>query len=149
MTPDRRQQFAQSLADKEYRDAVVDEYITEGLAAQIHETREARGWTQAELAERTQMAQESISRLENPNYGSYSLKTLKRLASALDVALIVRFVPYSKLADWVADLSPNDLAIAGFDEEACGMESVVQIDNASTGADATNVEAIPESIVVT
>lgn len=147
MTPDRRQQFAQSLRDKEYRDAVVEEYITEGLAAQIHETREARGWTQAELAERTQMAQESISRLENPNYGSYSLKTLKRLASALDVALVVRFVPFSELVDWVADLSTNDLAVAGFDGDACGLESAIQVANASPAKNEATVGAIPGSII--
>ena len=139
---DRRQQFAQRLADKEYRDAVVDEYITEGLAAQIHETREARGWTQAELAERTQMAQESISRLENPNYGSYSLKTLKRLASALDVALVVRFVPFRELVDWVADQSTTDLAVAGFDEEACCPESVTPIGFASSSSIEAAVGAI-------
>jgi transcriptional regulator with XRE-family HTH domain len=117
MTSDRRQQIAESLRDKQYRDDFVAEFINTGVAFQIHETREARGWTQAELGERAGMAQESISLLENPDYGKFTLRTLERLASALDVALVVRFVPFSQLVDWVVDLDPEDVAVAGFDEE--------------------------------
>lgn len=63
------------------------------------------------------MAQETICQLENPDYGRYSLKTLKRLAAALDVALVVRFAPFTELAAWIADPSSDTLAVPGFEED--------------------------------
>src|SRR5215204_4920633 len=96
-TSARRQQIAASLQDKEYRDAFVAEHIDSGLAFQIRATRESRGWSQQELAQRAGMAQETISRLENPDYGKYTLTTLKRLAATFDMALVVRFAPFSEL----------------------------------------------------
>src|SRR5688572_4778149 len=97
MKSSKRQQIIAGLADKEYRDAFVEEQINVGLSFQIRSTRQARGWTQGDLGQRTGMKQETISVLESADYGSYSLRTLKRLASAFDVGLEVRLVPYSKL----------------------------------------------------
>lgn len=105
-----------SLAEKESRDGFVAAHIEEGLAFQIHKTRRARGWTKAELAERAGMTQERISRLEEPNYGRYTISTLQRLAAAFDVALIVRFAPFSQLVDHIVDLSAEDIAVPGFEE---------------------------------
>ena len=48
------------------------------------------------------MTQNAISRLESLHYGKATLTTLKRLAAAFDVALVVRFVPFSELVDWVS-----------------------------------------------
>src|SRR5205809_4036874 len=48
------------------------------------------------------MTQNAISRLESSTYGKPTITTLKRLASVYDVALVVRFVPFSHLADWVS-----------------------------------------------
>lgn len=70
------------------------------------------------------MNQNAISRLENPNYGKPTITTLKRIATAFDVALVVRFVPISQLVDWVSGtpridlgLNPLALAVPSFDEE--------------------------------
>lgn len=79
--------------------------------------RTRREWTQTDLAERTGMAQTRISVLEDPNYENFSIMTLKRLASAFDVALIVRFVPFSELVNWVVSLSPQDLAVRSFEDD--------------------------------
>jgi transcriptional regulator with XRE-family HTH domain len=63
--------------------------------------RDREGWSQQELAERVEMTQNRISLLENPFKGKPTLTTLKRLAAAFDVALVVRFVPFSQLVKWV------------------------------------------------
>jgi transcriptional regulator with XRE-family HTH domain len=70
------------------------------------------------------MNQNSVSRLENPEYGKPTLTTLKRLAAAFDVALVVRFVPFSKLVNWVSGtpfieegLSTESLVVTNFNEE--------------------------------
>ena len=88
------------------------------MAEQIRETRLNRGWTQADLANASGKVQETISQLENPDYGSYTIKTLQRIAEAFDVALIVRFAPFSELADWMADLSPKNLAVPDYDHDS-------------------------------
>jgi transcriptional regulator with XRE-family HTH domain len=113
----RRQQIVSSLRDKEYRDAFVAAQIDTGLPFQIRNSREARGWSQRELAERAGMTQEAVSRLESLSYGRFSLSTLKRLASAFDVALEVKFVPFSQLADRAANVLPQDLAVPDFEHD--------------------------------
>lgn len=60
-----------------------------GLAHRIAELREKCGLTQAQLARKVGTTQAGISRLENPNYRNYSLKTLEKVAFALNARLKV------------------------------------------------------------
>ena len=113
-----RMQIIRALARKGYRDAYVDQHIKRGIATQIRTMREARAWTQAELARRTESKQPHIARLEDEDYGQYSLQTLKRLAAAFDVALVVRFVPFSQLVNYTANIAPADISPVSFDEDA-------------------------------
>jgi len=117
-TSARRDQIASSLQDKEYRDLFTIEGVDTGIPFQIRAMRQVRGWSQEELAARMGLTQEGISRLENPDYGRFSLKTLKRLASAFDVGLAVRFVPFSHLVDWAVNFSPDDLAVPDYEHDA-------------------------------
>lgn len=112
----KRQQVWKSLEDEEYRREYSADVGT-GLAFQIKLLREKNGWTQEHLAERTGKQQETISQWENPNYGSYTLNSLKTLAAAFDVALLVKFVPFSELVEWSIGLTPQRLAPPSFTEE--------------------------------
>ena len=123
MTIAKRDQLVKSLYDPEYRRALADDIGT-GIAFQIRRLREDRGWTQGELAQQTSKRQETISQWENPNYGSYTLNTLKDLAGAFDVALVVRFAPFSELIEWTTNLSPGRLAPPSF-EAQFGFNAVV------------------------
>lgn len=107
----KTQQIANSLDDKEYAHAFVDSEITTLLPFQIREMRKERDWSQTKLAEMTGQNQKTISDFENPNYARYSLSSLKRLAEAFDVALIVRFAPFSELVDWASNLSPEKFRV--------------------------------------
>lgn len=117
-TISQRRQVITSLEDKEYRDFYVGEHIDQGLAFQVRATRDERGWTQAELASRIGSGQSAISKLEDSDYGRQSLTTLKKLASAFDVALIVRFVPFSDLVNYTSNLTPDHLAPVDFARDA-------------------------------
>jgi transcriptional regulator with XRE-family HTH domain len=73
------------------------------------------------------MNQNAISRLESPKRGRPTISTLKRLAGALDVALVVRFIPFSQYAKWYSGipyvergLSTESLAAPNFKEEMEG-----------------------------
>lgn len=119
MTQQHRGQLIRGLRNKRVRDLFVAEHISEGVAFQIRAMREKRGWTQGELGERAGgMKQEQISVLENPNYGRPSLSTLKRIASAFDVVLAVRFVPFSEFIDWTLSLTPEQMKVQGFEEDS-------------------------------
>lgn len=106
------------LEDSDYRRVFTAEHLNLGLAYQLRLLREDRGWTQEELARRTGKSQEMISRWEDPDYGSHSISTLKVFADAFDVALIVRFAPFSELTKWLTSLSIEQLVPKGFEEES-------------------------------
>ena len=113
---DKREQLWESLKDKEYRQLFAEDVGT-GLAFQIKLMREDRGWTQEQLAQCAGKAQETISQLENPDYGRHSLTTLKKLAAAFDVALIVRFARFGELVDWTTNITPDNLTPQSYDDE--------------------------------
>ena len=56
-----------------------------------------------------------VSRLQNPDYGKYTLQTLLEIASKLDVALIVRFVNYPTFLKITNDFSDEALRPTSFD----------------------------------
>ncbi len=116
---ERKNLIQRLKSSKERRDAFVSAYVDEIIPFQIRALREQsdRKWTQQELAEKAGMKQERISTLENPNYGSYSLRILKQIASAFDVALMVRFIPFSELAEWKLHLSSASLEVPSCDQE--------------------------------
>jgi transcriptional regulator with XRE-family HTH domain len=113
-----RQRFSESHVDKT-------------IAHQIRAIRDSLGWSQERLAEEVGMNQNAISRLESPDYGKPTISTLKRLAAAFDVSLIVRFAPFSEIVDWVSGtprlnegLTTESLAVPTFaQEEAQGVFS--------------------------
>jgi transcriptional regulator with XRE-family HTH domain len=101
---------------KRYRD-IFGTSITGTTAAQIQAMREKRGWSQQELANKVGMGQARISLLENPNYQNLSLVTLKRIANVFDVALLVRFVPFSKLFEMLDSETEDTLSVPSFEDE--------------------------------
>ena len=89
---------AEKLKDPEFKaeyDALEPEF------AIIHAMIDARknsGMTQKQLSERAGIAQGDISKIESGN-GNPSLRTLKRLASAMDMKLKLEFQPLDNQQD--------------------------------------------------
>jgi len=54
------------------------------------EVREKRGLTQAEMARRMEVKQPALSRWERTGFEKAKVKTLKKIARALDAELIVK-----------------------------------------------------------
>ncbi|MBI2908612.1 MAG: helix-turn-helix transcriptional regulator [Chloroflexi bacterium] len=129
MSTSVRNNVIRSLKNKNYRDSYVKASIRNGVALQIRAMREDRKWTQSELGARAGMKQERISTLEDLDYGAVNLNTLQRLASAFDVAVMVRFVPFSRLVDSLVDLKEADLAVPGFDDDALLEDRATTLDS--------------------
>jgi transcriptional regulator with XRE-family HTH domain len=107
----------EELKNREYRDAYVRASIDIGVPVQIRTLRKQREWTQEKLASKANMKQESISRIEDQTRGSVNLKTLIKLASAFDLALVVRFVSFGDLVKWKRNLSKEKLEAISFEDE--------------------------------
>jgi transcriptional regulator with XRE-family HTH domain len=117
MFSDKKEQILSSLKDKEYRKELAIEHINSTLAMQIRNLREENGWKQSELAARLGKNQGNISQWEDPDYGRYSLTTLKDMATAFDVALLVKFIPFSELVEDMVNISETRLSPPGFSKE--------------------------------
>jgi transcriptional regulator with XRE-family HTH domain len=106
------------LSNPDVRHLYLDSSIRQLLAMQLRSMREDRGWSQPELGEKAGgMKQSAIVRLEDPRYGKMTLSTLKRLAQAFDVAVIVRFSPFSEFIRWTTGLNEERLSPPSFDQE--------------------------------
>ncbi len=92
---EKQNRLIADFSDAEYAHAYMGSHTISKIAAQIYWTRKKRGWTQGQLAKRADMAQERISMIESGEFSSLTMKTLHKLAEALDVNLRIEFEPFS------------------------------------------------------
>jgi transcriptional regulator with XRE-family HTH domain len=135
--------IAAELSDKQYRDAYVASQLRIGLPMQCRALRESRTWTQPKLAEVAGWSQPRISELERPGERKPNIETLLKLASAFDVALQVRFVPFSQFVDDSDHVDYDNFYIHPFAEDMARlqrmeekMKSVRFIGSSATEAEA-------------
>ena len=112
------------LRNKAYRDGYTEAQLSIEVPFQIRALRKARGWTQAQLAERCGIPQARISHIEQPGRDPLSLRTLYRLSSAFDVGLLVQFVPFSELVRREAAFDPKTFQVSSFEDDR--LERTVQ-----------------------
>jgi transcriptional regulator with XRE-family HTH domain len=82
---------------QEMADLVEQEQANLDVAREIYELRIKAKLSQAELARKVGTTQSVISRLEDADYDGHSLAMLRRIASALEKRVEIRFVPSPKL----------------------------------------------------
>jgi len=87
-----KDRLKKDLRDPEFRKAFDEEEVYASLAIQIAKIRQKKNLTQQELAKRLHTTQQNISRLEDINNRSCSLKTLIKVARMLDKQLKVELV---------------------------------------------------------
>ena len=105
------------LRNKAYRDGYTEAQLSIEIPFQIWALRKARGWTQAQLAERCGIPQARISHIEQPGRDPLSLRTLYRLASAFDVGLLVQFVSFSESVRREAAFNPETFRVTSFEDD--------------------------------
>ena len=107
----------EKLRKRAYRRAYVGEHVRRGIAYQIRALREQRDWSKGKLAKALRKPQSTVTRLEDPNYGRVTVQTLLQVADAYDVALQVRFVPFSSFLRATRDLSTASMQVPSFEVE--------------------------------
>jgi transcriptional regulator with XRE-family HTH domain len=103
--------------DRRYRRVYMDDFVNTSIAAQIQALRKARRLSQRDLAAKIGTKQGGVSRLEDVNYSGWKVSTLKRLARAFDVALVVRFESFGSVLDDIAGFRKEALLVPSFDKD--------------------------------
>lgn len=105
------------LASKKSRVALVEAELVNGLSHQIRVLRQQRKWTQAKFASKLGTTQNVVSRLEDASYGRYSIKTLLEIGRTFDVALHVRYMPFSEFVPCIWNPAPISQGALPFKED--------------------------------
>lgn len=110
----RSARLAAKMRSKAYRDAYVASHTRQFLARQIRAFRGDR--SQVQFGDLIGKRQTVVSRLEDPNYGKWTLQTLFDVARKLDVAVLVRFVDFSTFVELTNDVSEKAARPQAYDE---------------------------------
>ncbi len=102
---------------KRYREQFVADHAKRAIPHQARAILKARDCSQQKLAKKANLSQGVVSRAVDPSYGNLTLNTIIRIAAGFDVAFIGRFVPFSELARWYADLPDETFDIPTFEQE--------------------------------
>ena len=113
----RISRLANKMRDrKDYRASYVASYTRQFLSRQM---RDFRGeMSQTEFGSRISKQQTIVSRLEDPNYGKWTLQTLFDVAAKLDIAVLVRFVDFPTFLRTTDDRSPSAISPSSYDQKA-------------------------------
>ncbi len=90
---DFREYLAGELRDPAFAAVFEEEKEKVDLAIKLLKIRRRAGLSQKELADRIGTSQSVIARMENPEYSGYSIRMLRRIASALGTRLQIEFRP--------------------------------------------------------
>ena len=111
------EQLRQTFHDPDYRNAYAESFQNSYVAAQIKVLREDFPLTQGELATKIGTKQPGIARLENVNYSSWKVETLRKIARALQVRLRITFEEFGTLPDDIEGFTKKALSRRPFDRD--------------------------------
>jgi len=97
--------------------------------------------SQPRLAELVGTTQNQIYRLENPSTTKPTITTLKKVAAAFDVALVVRFEPFSQLVNWMSGTSFED---TGLSSESVAVPNFSEVLRVLLGPIPDNIKVIAQ-----
>jgi transcriptional regulator with XRE-family HTH domain len=120
-----------------YRHSYVDSFVDASIATQIKVLREGKGWSQEDLASAAKMKQSQISRLESVENSSWQVRTLKRIAKALDVALAVRFESFGNVLSDIDEFGREALQRPSFEKDPAFKPQTPLLDAPKIAASAT------------
>jgi transcriptional regulator with XRE-family HTH domain len=131
-----------SFKSEEYRHAYVDEFLDLSIATQIKVLREQRDWGQKDIADKVGMKQPRISVMENVNYSSWSINTLRKLAMAFDLTLRVSFESFGSRVKEIEQFNRKALERFSFKDDPVFAEAeAVEVEVRVTAA----TKALPDA----
>jgi hypothetical protein len=110
----RLRSLIEKFRDKSYRDSYIASHTRRFLARQMRKFRGEK--SQTDFGDLIDKRQTVVSRLEDPNYGKWTLQTLFDVAEKLNVAVLVRFVDVSTFLRLSEDMSEDASQPQPYDE---------------------------------
>jgi transcriptional regulator with XRE-family HTH domain len=107
MTSDLADELRELFQDEEARYSYAESSQNAFVAAQIKALREDRQMSQEEVAVAIGTKQPAVSRLENANYSSWRVETLRKLARVYGVRLDMSFKEFGTLIPQIENLQKN------------------------------------------
>lgn len=94
-----KQELVARLGSAEFRALFNEWQIRYSISNQVKQLRNKAGWTIETLANKTGLCFQTLVRIENLlNYKAFpKVESLVKIASAFDVALIIRFVSWAEM----------------------------------------------------
>lgn len=135
----------EEFQDEDYRYAYDEEFANSRMATQIKVIREQQGLKQVELAELAEMKQSRISTLEDVNYNSWSVSTLRRLARALGVRFAFGFESWGELLPEIEGFGRKGLEKPKFDDDPAfkDADEAAPVTESPSAAEATTEKETP------
>jgi transcriptional regulator with XRE-family HTH domain len=112
----RLTKFLRSVPTKEAQDAFVAARVASAIGLRIFNMRKKRNWSQERLASEAEMKQARISVLEQADYENFTFSTLRKIASAFGVAVIIDFVSFPDFLRWSDSFSSASIAPESYSE---------------------------------
>jgi len=129
--------LADELKDKVFRHVYAVTRVGQRIAHRIKAIREGQDLTQGAFGERMGKKQSVVTRLEDPDYGKFSLRSLHEAAAALDVVLWVDFISFDEFQRRLRT-EPHDAPVLSYEAEqlanARSARTAALIENASSWA---------------
>ena len=148
----------EKFRSRDYRTSYMSGRVRTNIALQIRQLRETNNMSQSGLADLIGTRQSAISRLENTDYGRVSVQTLLDIASALDVAVAVKFVSYDEFISQHGNMTVDALSVESFSKtferyvasaEGAKLSFGLQLKIAEAGGDNKTSFRMPDSAVQT
>lgn len=112
-----RERLLSKFRDKRYRHGYVDTFTDAYIATQIQVLREQRGLDQTALAKLAGLHQSQVSTLEDVDNSSWTIRTLKKIAKAFDLVLVVRFESFGRVLPDIGHLDRPSLQRHSFEDD--------------------------------
>lgn len=114
---DEREFFLQEFSARDARSDYAAGLLDSFLALQIKTLRQQRNLSQSELADRAKKHPSQIAAMEQIDFSGWEISTLQQLATAFDLALVVKFEPFCRFLEEVLPVERSVLEKASFPEE--------------------------------
>ena len=106
------------LKNRESREAYIGAKLKVLIPSQLRALRlKSQTPRQEDLADAAGMKQSRISAMETPGAVNFNLETLVRIAAALRVALVVKFVSFSEVLRWENTFSQDEFNVIRIDND--------------------------------
>ncbi len=114
---DRSNLISNLLNRRESRESYIRSKLSVLIPSQLRALRVKCPMTQQALGEVADMKQSRVSAMERPGEAQFNVDTLVRLAAALKVGLMVKFVSFSEMLRWENSFSQDSFDVIHIEED--------------------------------